>query len=281
MRRHRRLFSALLLLFCLAALIAPLTGCVPSNAYLQSEEQGYFPKKYDYPFAKWVCREKNLYFCMWPSQYSMTGEYVSEEETQGIRVSGFLNELAFTFYTPEEKKESEHKDANGVPFYRYSEAYKEKQTEVTCRYAYHDGIMTCTVFYSEHEDFVQGEVFTFVNVGTVNQSPKERWRCLELDLYLDSYDDVDFFYAGEWVKEGTAYAIWAIQRDVNGKFDILTNGKVSETVSCYLECAYIDVKDDQMIWQITDAAQQIPEHFSFWDYPYATLTFVREPLPQS
>ena len=281
MRRHRRLFSALLLLFCLAALIAPLTGCGPNTAYLQSEKQGYFPKKYDYPFAKWVCCEKNLYFCMWPSQYSMTGEYISEDEVQGVYAMSLYNELAFTFYTPEEKKESEHKDANEIPFYHYYDEYEEEKKRVTTSYAYHDGIMTCTVIISEHEDFPQGEVFTFVNVGTVNRSPKERWRCLELDLYLDSYDDVDFFYAGKYTKEDAFYTIWAIRHDVNGKFDVLTGDKNSDTVWGYLGSVYIEFKDDQMVWQITDAAQQFPERFSFWDYPYATLTFVREPLPQS
>ena len=271
----------LLLLALLSFVSVSLTGCVPNDAYVQSRRQGYFPTSYDYPFAKWVCREKNLYFCMWPSQYSMTGEYISEDKVQGVyAMAAFYNELAFTFYTPEEKKESEHTDANGVPFYHYSETY-EDYAHVTTRYEYHDGIMTCTVFTSEHEDFVQGEVFTFVNVGTVNRSPKERWRCLELDLYLDSYDDVDFFYAGKYTKESAFYTIWAIQRDVNGKFDVLTGDKNSDTVWDYLGNVYIEIKDDQMIWQITDAAQQFPERFSFWDYPYATLTFVREPLPQS
>jgi len=277
-----RIILSRILVFLLALLSFTfvLTGCAPNQAYFESKKQGYFPTAYDYPFTKWVCREKNLYFCMWPNSFAMTGEYVSDEETLGLDASCLYNRLDFTLFRPEDKTESEHKDANGVPFYRYTEAYEEEErVRVETFYEYHDGIMTCTVFYSEHEDFRQNEVFTFENAGKVTQSPEARWRCQELDLYLDSYEGVDFFYAGELTKEGAAYTVWATRHDINGKFDILTNGKVSDTVSCYLECAYIECDGDTMVWQITDAAQRFPDRFNFWDYPGATLTFVREPLP--
>ena len=65
MRRHDRLFSARLLLFCLAALIAPLTGCSPNAAYLQSKKEGKFPTSDDFPLTKWVCREKICTSACW------------------------------------------------------------------------------------------------------------------------------------------------------------------------------------------------------------------------
>lgn len=283
MRRHHRLFSALLLLFCLAALIAPLTGCSPNAAYLQSKKEGKFPTSDDFPLTKWVCREKNLYFCMLDGREGeMYGEYSDGITFHTVTASTLYGSLVLAF-SPKHNTEVSWPDDESEN--TFCKAPQEAVKTVSTLYSYENGRILCTVRNSEMEAFSENDTLTFDPAGRIAQTPEARWRCEETNMYLDSFSDADGYFSGEIILGEKRHSVQAFRRhgDNYYRFSLNVNGvtTIADAYPYALVNGYFIMKEDQIVCRLSEEHLLSPKSYPYWDYPYATLTFVREPFPQN
>jgi len=280
MTRIRRILPFLLAVSCLLALLF-LSGCGP-GIYIfwhgVRVDRGDWPTPTDSPYSKWICRERDLYFCMWADDVrDATGEYRSGDTVWHIQ--GEPNSLwgciRFTFNTADSREVSEQTDENGVPYAKLS---RGKEALVAFDYLYQNGAMTCKVTESDHEDFQKGDTFTF-DKAPISQTLRARFRCQEMDMWLDAFEATDDFYTGMIVIDGTAYHIRVLKcsdTDCYTVYWYYPEGQIQ-----YIPAeTFITFQNQKMIWSLTDASPELPKDFPDGIFSRATLTFVEKTVPQ-
>jgi len=274
--RHCRLISALLLLSCVIVMFSSLIGCGPNAGYLQSEKEGKFPTSDEFPLTKWVCREKNLYFCMLDGREGeMTGAYSDGETTYTVTASVLYGSLVFAV-SPREKADASPSDDT------FRQAPQDVAKTVSTLYRYENDQIICTVRNSEMTVFSEGDTLTFVAAGRIAQMPEARWRCEETDMYLDSFTDADGYFRGEIVLGEKRHSVQAYRRhgDHYYRLSLNVNG-VTATADAYpyaLVNGYFSMEENKIVCHLSDEHLLSPDQYPYWVYSGVTLTFVREPL---
>lgn len=280
-RRMRGRFSLLICFLCLLSILC-MQACVPSEEILRMKEQGYFPTADDFPLTKWVCREADLYFYMLDdgAKY-MIGEYNVGGTVYRTVVGARLSHISFACCAPGDTSisVSDHTDENGQAF---AHTRLISQQSIYAEYIYQNGVITCTIDNAIFS-FQPGDVLTFDNAGAIATKPEARWRCLELDMYLDSFYDAEHYFKGEIVLNGKRHTVQAYDERGCYEFIFNTHGvtSVSEAYTFPLINGVFAFEEDRIICTLTDDHLLYPMDYSYWDYPGAVLTFVKEPIPET
>lgn len=281
-RRMRGLFPVLICFLCLFSLLF-LYGCGPSEEYIRLERQGYFPTAIDFPLSKWVCREADLYFYMLgDKELEMMGKYTVNGETYDVRASVLYNRMVFGFHSAPEIAASDYTDPDGNVFLKVS---RNRVGDLSTYYRYENEIMTCKVFAARSDVYQKGDALTFERVGEIATQPEARWRCLELDLYLDSFSDAEDYFRGEIVLDGKRHTLQAYEAWGENYycFSFNTRGvtSVSKAYSYDLFKGVFAFEEDRIVCTLTDDHLNSPKEYPYWTYPGAVLTFVKEPIPEA
>ena len=278
MTRIRRILTFLLAVFCLSALLF-LSGCGP-GIYIfwhgVRDERGDWPTPRNSPYSQWICREKNLFFCMWAENMrEATGEYRSGDTVWHIqgKPDSLYGIIRFTFNTADTREASEQTDGSGVP---YARLVRGKEAYVTFSYLYQDGAMTCTVRESDHEDFRPQDVLTFDRSSDLAQMPRARFQCREMPMWLDAFYDADGYYAGKIEVGGKEYDIRMIKCSDADCYTVYWYYPEGYPIDYIPAKTFIIFRDQTMIWNITDAEPYLPRDYSAGIFPGATLTFTVE-----
>ena len=267
MKKKTSCLAFVLFLFILFS----LCGCgMQPIRYQILEPYGYYPETEDFPDTKWVCKEVDMWFYMFDyGEPWMIGEYTVDGETYPFRARFNLHymhtTLGFYFESPE----------TNISF---SESLDwEGPSSVTGDYIYKDDCLVFKISQSEASVWkYEGKTLTFEMEGTIANEPEARWRCQELDMYLDSFPDVENYYKGQLQMGDQTYDVSAIAtpNDSNCLFKLAYKG---DTVVMRFER-----KGDRMIATIVacETNEFEKECWQYWNYEDETLTFVREEISQ-
>ena len=245
--------------FVLLFLCAGFFGCAPAKYF-------YDPFPDDFEGTKWVCREADIVFYV-PEGGSVICTCTVGETT----CRGYVSDY--------------HRGSVRL----YAELYAQ-DAETGSRtfghlYAdYHYDEETGTLVLSNARFRERGsddnspdfpETLTFDRVGNVATTPSAHWVADEMDLYLDSFDDLPSYYRGEIVIDGETHVAYAVERSPNRFW--LTYDKGSNLI--YL---VFDVSEDRIVATV-DGYREDEEYlfkatYSTW-YQYffdlKTITFRR------
>ena len=267
--------KSLCILLCLC--LFPLYGCVPSFKFLNEKKQGKYPDTGDFPNTKWVCREINMCFYMldYEERY-MIGTYVVNDTPYRV-VSAFeFDELNFDLYSTTQISPSEYSNGDDNTGMVHCE-------RVSCgymytNYSYKNNTIVCSLRgYQSVDGEVLPTTLTFDKTETIAQNAAARWYAQELDMYLDSFSDVEGYYRGEiGIGEKECY-VHAFEIGNNGYFMLsIENGKVNNLISgttSPLICMYFELHENQIIAKVSDEFVSNSLAFPYWDYTGATITF--------
>ena len=267
---------AVLVLFSLLS----LAGCgAQPLKYKILEPYGYYPNTKDFPDTKWVCKEVDMWFYMFADgEQWMTGAYTAEDgEVHPFRAKFAYNyvqtDLAFYFETFEADTILFRSPEDDPPF-------------IAGDYIYKDDSIIFWIFESDAPFWeYEGKKLTFEMVETIAQKPEARWRCQELDLYIDSFSDAEGYYKGEMLlnvldkgqitAKCQTYPIRVIAVPNNPYHCFRAYGNYDLILMCF------EVQEDRMIATIPEYEKDgIFDRYEYWTYEGTTLTFVREALPE-
>lgn len=275
------------ILLCLCMLL--FHGCGPSPSYLKGKEQGLYPDTGDFPNTKWVCREIDLCFYMldYAEDY-MIGSYIVSGKS--YRVVGIFayDRLNFEIYSTTQIAPSELVSSeDGEPFVHCE---RISCGSILTNYLYENGIIRCSL---RNYQSVEGEsipsTLTFEKTETIAQNCTERWYAQELDMYLDSFSDVDGYFRGEIIIDDQKCYVHAFEIGNNNFFMLsIENGKINNLLSqtsSSLVCMWFEMCEDKIIAKISDDFVLHPEIYPYWNYNGADITFskicVDEFIPDS
>ena len=270
--------SAVCFLLCFCLLF--LSGCGPSLAWQRGKKQGLYPETKDFPNTKWVCRELDLYFCMFANgERKMIGEYVNEGKSYRVVAEiGLYDCLTIDLISTTNVSPSEHL---GEPLVSCETV---THCEIHTHYIYQNNSIICTVSGYEPEVGESiPETLTFDCVGTIAAQPSERWYCLERDMYLDAFSDVNGYYRGEIAIDGKRVLLQACEIGNSGYFVFsIANGITNnyrEGTTHPITYMYLEISEEQIIAKVSDDTFA-PGSSDRWDNQ-ATLTFVKTPPASS
>ena len=129
----------------------------------------------------------------------------------------------------------------------------------------------------------EGKTLTFEMAGAIAQEPEARWYCQEIDMYIDSFSDVDGYYKGEMVGEnGYVYQIHAnlFPGFSYYGFSYKSTSSYAKAPAEALVAIQLELVDDRLVGKIVkyDNAQALDY---VWPYDVETVTFVREEISES
>ena len=212
----------------------------------------------------------------------MYGEYSDGESSHTVNASALYGSLVFAFSQNHntDVSRSDSKDEDG-----FCKAPQEAAKTVNTLYNYEDDRILCTVKNSEMEAFGEGDTLTFDPAGRIAQTPEARWRCEETNMYLDSFSDADGYFSGEIVLAEKRHSVQAYRRrgDNYYRLSLNVNGvtAIADAYPYALVNGYFIMEEDKIVCRLSEEHLLSPKNYPYWVYPGATLTFVREPLPQS
>ena len=263
----KRLICAVLALFSLLS----FAGCgAQPLKYQILEPYGYYPDTKDFPDTKWVCKELDMWFYMFADgERWMVGEYTAQSgETYPLMATFAYNHcrtlLGFDFKLPNSDMTSDE----WVVF--------EGPSSVVGEYIYKDDVIIFEILEPKPSFWeYEGKTLTFEMAGAIAQEPESRWRCQEVDMYIDSFSDIDDYYKGEIVgKNGYVYQIHA------NLFPHLSHYTFSHYNGIAFVSMQLELVDDRLIGTVVrfDNAQELEY---IWPYEMETVTFVREEISES
>ncbi|MBR4336318.1 MAG: hypothetical protein IKP74_07685 [Clostridia bacterium] len=269
--RMIRITAALLLLVCLCGTFC---GCISFWKNQIAIKQGKYPKTSDFPNTRWAFRELDLKVDMIEHVDTMYGTYsVNGKE---YRAEGFFynhgtgGQLDFVFYESTEKTVSEH-DADLVHCERIRAGY----LDLYYSYDKETNLINCTLQRSQPVDGETiPEKLTLEQTGTFSPTPDTRWFAEELDLYLDSYSDVQGYFCGEMSIDGKKYVVHAIETGNGDYYVLYRNGS-------YMVNLIFKKTDDRIVATVTDDRMDEiesykpsrPIWYDYWNDELKTVTF--------
>lgn len=249
-------------------------GCVPDAGFFERQEKGLYPTPADFPNTKWICRELNMSLYMFEREKSMIGTYVEGSQSYRVLATFEFDELNISFYSSTDVSVSENESSMVhcepvLSGHVYSNYYFDKDR----------GKLVCSV---RDRASVNGETIpaelTFEKAGALALRPNVRWYAQELDMYLDSFSDVEGYYAGEMTLEGVKHRIDALEVGNNHYYAIsIENGKSnhlkSGTTSPLIYLHFNKVENDRITAIVCDNYLSKPEAFPDWPSQISTITF--------
>jgi len=267
----KRIVSVILLL-CFVF----LCSCGPSLKFQWLEKRGFYPTAKDFPNTKWVCREMDMSIYMFDYDESyMIGTCKIEDVSYRVVAWFFYGSWTFELFSSTEILVSEHStsmvNCNRLSFgHIYTDYRFDKGTNtIVCSNVNYD------IINIKEETIPQS--LTFDKIGLIAQETNMRWYANEIDMYLDSFNDIDCFFRGEIVIDGKKCYIHALEVG-NGAYFMLSieNGKVNNLLSgTTSELIYMsfEIKEDQIIAKVSDEYLTEPYRFGDWPYGDVIITF--------
>ena len=261
-----------MLLICSMLLL--FTGCFRiSRKYLKMKEQGLLPTNEDFPNSRWDCQELDMSFCMLEyGSYNFMGTYKINDTTYplwGLFHQYGCDSMSFRAYTEQ--------NALTLPdgLLNFQE---ETLFGFIGDYRYRDGKITLSNI-SYHEDIKLTpdfpETLTFVQNGNIAQQQYERWYAKEIDLYMDSFTDVENVYKGVLTMNGKPYKFDAFAYTMDGTYYFSFSDSIRLDFRMHI---VPDKSNDTLIGTL--GALSCTEFLEY--YGQATITFTKEaPEPQS
>ena len=250
-----------------------LSGCGPTLSFLNKKEQGLYPDTSDFPNTKWICREIDMCINMFKFEEElMIGTYEVNSVSYRVVATFEFDEIDFEFYSFANNFVSEHSNSNvhcepnpcGYIYtnYRFD---KDAQT-IVCT------IRNCNPVDNE----IIPETLTFEKVGSIAQNPNMRWCAQEIDMYLDSFSDVDGYFSGEIAIGGEKHYVHALEVSdnyfvlsvENSKLNNLRPGTTSPLIRMHFE-----IEDNQIVAKVCDEYLTNAVEFPYWPYGDSVITF--------
>ena len=205
--------------------------------------------------TRWACRELDLE--LYKLQIGdMNGTYVVGDESYPVKVS-------FGKFRREREM--------GINVLQLTEAGTYRSigkftTDFECDEE--TGAFVCTnVTYNPAEGETVPEpipeTLTFDPVGKVGVNPIRRWVAEEMDLFLESFDDVDDYYRGEIIIDGETYPVYVGKSVSDKTFDFYVTGLPRGSFWMYMT---FDVSEDSIV-ATPDVEKKENEHFDRVYYP--------------
>ena len=210
--------------FVLFFLCAGFFGCAPAKII-------HDPFPGDFEGTKWICREANIVFyvpeggsviCTYTVGETTCRGYVWDSNRGRLRLSAELySSAARTGSRPFGYLNADyHYDEETGTLVLSNARFRERGSD------------------DNSPDFP--ETLTFDRVGNVATTPSAHWVADELDLYLDSFDDLPSYYRGEIVIDGETHVAYAVEESPNRFW--LTYDKGSNLI--YL---VFDISEDKIV----------------------------------
>ena len=250
-----------------------LAGCGPSLSFLKQQEQGLYPTTADSPNTKWICRELDMFFYMFEYEKYMIGTYEVDFLSYRVLATFEFDELNINFYSSTDVSTSEYSNSmvhceRILCGYIYSNYFFDKDTET----------IVCSIrnSMSVNEEVIPEEL-TFEKVGVIELNQNVRWYAQELDMYLDSFLDVNGYYRGEIMLGEVKQYVNALEVGNNGYFLLsIENGKLNKLKSgttSPLIYMYFETENDQITAIVCDSYLSKTEAFPYWSYKDSIITF--------
>lgn len=274
MKGFAKAFNAILL--CVSIVL--LNSCVPSREYLENKEKGLYPDASDFPNTKWSCREIDMSFYMLDyAESTIIGEYTVNGENYRIVGVCEFSELNFSIYSSTQIDLSITLDELGNPFVNCEQILSGY---LDTNYKYQNESIVCSIRNSQA---VAAEIIpstlTFEKVQMIAQQPSVRWCAQEINMYLDSFSDVNGYLKGEMVFNGKKCFVHAFEIGNNGFYRVsiengIFNNLISKTTSPLVDM-YLKITGDKMVAIISEEVISNPECFPYWEYEGAMITFLK------
>ena len=266
----KKFVCVLLLIFTIG-----LSGCVPSLNYLNKKDKGLYPDTGDFPNTKWVCREIDMCIYMFGYEENyIIGTYSIDNVFHRVVANFQFDRLNFEVYSSTKISVSEKsssmvhcdRDSCGYIYTTYS---FDKSTET---------IVCSLLNYKPVGTEMIPETLTFDKVGYITESFDTRWYAQEINMYIDSFGDVDGYFNGQILIDGKTLYVHAIEIGnnnyymlsiENGIINNLTPGTTSPLIYMYFE-----INDNQIIAKVSDEFFSTPEAIPYWPYGDISITFI-------
>jgi hypothetical protein len=267
------------IILCLATM-ALLFGCGPSAHYLNQKKQGLLPDTGNFPNTKWTCRELDMYLYMFGyRERYMVGTYKVDGVSYRVVATFEFDTFNFEIYSSTQISESEHSPAmvhcdQIFCGFIYTNYKFDKKTET----------FICSLRNTEpvHKETIP-DTLTFYKSEDIAQNSSMRWYAQELDLYLDSFIDVDCYFRGQISIDGERCYVHAFEIGNNSFFALsIENEKVNTSISgttSLLIRMYFEINENQIIAKVSDEYIANTEMFPYWPYGDVIITF-KPHIPQ-
>ena len=242
---------------CLSAVL--LSSCVLSDEYLRKKAEGIYPDTPDFPYTKWTCREIDLSINMFGyGEHTMIGTYQVDGTSYHV-VSHFgFDTFDFYFYPVGE----ECVTYCGAIFTEYY--YDKAESVLVC---------SPTEMSEPAKNETIPKTLTFEKVDTIANTATTRWVAEGVDgleMYLDSFSDVDGYFRGEMVIDGEKRIIQAMNTK-NNEYELTVE---DSGVSGSLIDMYFVISDGNILATVNGAAYDAtPGAYPDWKYGKISITF--------
>lgn len=260
---HRKKVVCALLLLCTVL----LSSCGPSLDFSNKKKQGIYPDTSDFPNTQWVCREIDMCFYMFSHEEDyLIGTYEVDDVSYRVVATFEFDELNFELYSFTEFSISDLSNSmvhcnrilDGFIYTKYS--YDKNANTIVCSIQNFEGV---------NQEAIP-QTLTFEKVGSIAQSPSMRWYSQEIDLYLDSFVDVNGYFRGEIVIGGENCYVHALEIGNNNYFMLsIENGKLNNLrvgTTSPLILMYFEITDNQIIAKVSDEYLSNPDAFPYWSF---------------
>ncbi|MBR4335584.1 MAG: hypothetical protein IKP74_03925 [Clostridia bacterium] len=134
------------------------------------------------------------------------------------------------------------------------------------------------IFTCINHEAVDGETipdtFTLEQAGTIAQTPKTRWIAEELDLYLDTFEDVDGYLKGEITVDGKKHTVHALEIGNDNYYTLYLDDD-------YMVNLIFEITDDKITASVTDTRKDTlksygsstPSWYENWNDELKNVTF--------
>ena len=249
------------------------TGCGPSIDFLYKQKQGMFPTGMDFPNTRWVCRELDMVLNAFEYSEDMIGIYeVNSESYRAVARFEFAQiQISLYSYTDVSKSEFSNSMVSCEPIlcgYICANYFFDKETET----------IVCSILNSMSVDTETiPQELTFKKDGVLQHKQELRWYAEELDMYLDSFVDVDGYFRGEIILDEKKHYVNAIEVGNNNYYVLsIENGKSNNLkpgTTSTLIYMYFKIEDDKIVATVCDGFLFYPEAFPYWLYGDMIITF--------
>ena len=266
--------------FAIGVILAVWTmnSCYVSCSFRRGKEQGLYPDTTDFPNTKWKCEEFEI--CLWILDYgesTVIGTYQDQGTSYRLiaNFSFYAPEMTFTLYTTTSEAESIYRDSSGVA---YTHCERQLFGSVQTNYVYREGALVCTVVGSDLAQFRGAQKLTFRQESNYQLTVRERYRCPELNLEMESYEEMDGYYKGTIEINGLKCPVQFFEIG-NGNYYAVSieNGftnQLAENTCSELIRVTLTLQDDGLLAKVTDDFLLTPLLFPEWKTESAIFNFV-------
>ena len=204
---------------------------------------------------------------------TIVGSYVVDNESYRVVAAFEFGQFDFDIYSStqitlsEQSESMVHCDRRSSGFIYSNYTFDEETKTIVCSLHNYKPVAGETI----------PETLTFNIVGSIAQNPDTRWYAQEIDMYLDSFSDVNGYFRGEIAIDGEKYYIHAFEIGNDNYFMLsIENGKInnlrSGTTSPLIRLCF-EITGDQIIAKVSDEYITNKVAFPYWQYDDVIITF--------